>query len=460
MKLNFREWVHKGLPKNAKYHFFTKSNLFFENQQIISSRLQKSMDESMASLFNIEFDHRIHQYAEKIANMHTDQEHFEKHGATSDEPFSTLEKFLKIHKKDKGFISILPIKNQSGIVIPDEKKLRNECRKYIEKYNDLDKIYEDEKNINYFSLLKNADYTICRMKPYKQFAPDFSGELSDIALEFMNTESKPHKDRVKTTYMNFKFEKSPGNKAGINTKLFNAFNTGFFDVVMSRTIHERNQDESFDKRSLENLWEKKFETQLQYVATEMRRKQKEAGLQPVFDDINFIHGSNNKSWQVDQKNIDDMITNNSQTSKKLPDADSSPVKSVEKNQIQVSQDISNKVKNILDNINNRPDISTETKHMLNPSKKFGQVSKNSIEQAVSNLHNQDGNFSSHIIKYLKPNLDAAGLNISRPYQSKIVKAAEEILLAVSKDLSETHQKAIKFALIRTRQKLARGQLEI
>ena len=88
MKLKFNEWLHDGMFENRSYTFFIKENVVSDPRLVISDPRLKMMDESISIMFNIEFDHRILQFAKKIASMPTK--------AYAKEKITHIDDFLKV----------------------------------------------------------------------------------------------------------------------------------------------------------------------------------------------------------------------------------------------------------------------------------------------------------------------------------------------------------------------------
>ena len=162
MKLKFNEWLHDGMFENRSYTFFIKENVVSDPRLVISDPRLKMMDESISIMFNIEFDHRILQFAKKIASMPTK--------AYAKEKITHIDDFLKVKNpeltkaiKNKvptevmgglpSHVSMFPIKNTS---INDDHSFKSECEKYIEKFPTIDEIHDKNRDINFYIILKEA----------------------------------------------------------------------------------------------------------------------------------------------------------------------------------------------------------------------------------------------------------------------------------------------------------------
>lgn len=245
MKLKFNEWLHDGMFENRSYTFFIKENVVSDPRLVISDPRFKMMDESMPIMFNIEFDHRILQFAKKIASMPTK--------ADAKEKITHIDDFLKVKNPEvkkaiknniptgvmgelPSHVSMFPIKNTS---INDDHSFKSECEKYIEEFPTIDEIHDKNRDIDFYNILEQAARVAKKGTGSKM-------ETEEITHLMISGEKKPTKN-PKHEYMNIKFPKVDG------TEIFNKFNSGGYDQIIANTIIERNK-EKFSPKTTESKW--------------------------------------------------------------------------------------------------------------------------------------------------------------------------------------------------------------
>jgi hypothetical protein len=438
MKLKFNEWLHDGMFENRSYTFFIKENVVSDPRLVISDPRLKMMDDpSSPIMFNIEFDHRILQFAKKIASMPTK--------ADANKEITHIDDFLKVKNpevkkaiKNKvptevmgglpSHVSMFPIKNTS---INDDHSFKSECEKYIKEFPTIDAIYDKNKDINFYEKLTQAANVVSNFTRQQVSAEDIIQIM--IAGEKKSTKDPKH------VYMNIKFPKVSG------TEIFNKFNSGGYDQIIANTIIERNK-ENFSPKMVESKWLFAFVGQMKNIVK--KELDPDIKLKQHQRSIAQFQGRD-VSAKKDTKDSED--SENLQIAEPLKRQDVG----VEK--------LSKKVEEIISNINSYDDIPYNS--LLNPSspdeqfkiqaKLFATVFNN----VTKKLNENKGKLSKFVIAEMKKIFDEANIKINDERISRMNKLYSAILDKAASELND--DSITKFVnVIRSQNKKARDRGKI
>lgn len=383
MKLKFNEWLHDGMFENRSYTFFIRENVKSDRQLVVSDpRLVisdprfKMMDENMSIMFNIEFDHRILQFAKKIASMPTK--------ADAKEKLTHIDDFLKVKNPEvkkaiknniphevmgrlPSHVSMFPIKNTS---INDDHSFKSECEKYIEEFPTIDEIHDKNRDINFYNILEQAAWVAKRGTGSEM-------ETEEITHLMISGEKKITKN-PKHEYMNIKFPKVDG------TEIFNKFNSGGYDQIIANTIIERNK-EKFSPKTTESKWLFSFVGQIKNIIAKQKEPDVKLGKYKLA--IAQVQGRD-VSAKKDTKDLED--SENLQIAEPLKKQDVG----IEK--------LSKKVEEIISNIKSYDDIPHV--NLLNPIEYKSKKADWEKKQRRATLLKEAFNAVTKILDQIKGNL--------------------------------------------------------
>ena len=436
MKLKFNEWLHDGMFENRSYTFFIKENVMSDPRLVISDPRLKMMDDpSSPIMFNIEFDHRILQFAKKIASMPTK--------ADAKEKITHIDDFLKVKNpelkktiKNKvptevmgglpSHVSMFPINN-----IKDDHSFKSECEKYIEKFPTIDEIYDKNRDINFYEKLTQAANVVSNSTRQQVRA-------EDLIQIMISGEKKPTKN-PKHEYMNIKFPKVDG------TEIFNKFNSGGYDQIIANTIIERNK-ESFSPKIAESKWLFAFVGQMKNIA----RKE-------IDPDIKL------KQHQRSIAQFQGRDVSAKKDTKDSEDSENFQIAEPLKRQDVGVEKLSKKVEEIISNIKSYEDIPYNS--LLNPSspdeqfkiqaKLFATVFNN----VTKKLDENKGKLSKFVIAEMKKIFDEANIKLNDERISRMNKLYSAILDKAASELND--ESITKYVnVIRSQNKRARDRGKI
>jgi len=427
MKLKFNEWLHDGMFENRSYTFFIKENVVSDPRLVISDPRLKTMDESIPIMFNIEFDHRILQFAKKIASMPTK--------ADAKEKITHIDDFLKVKNPEvkkaiknniptgvmgglPSHVSMFPIKNTS---INDDHSFKSECEKYIEKFPTIDEIHDKNRDINFYIILKEAAK---KMK----IVTNTKMEVEEI-VDIMIIGEKKLTKNPKHEYMNIKFPKVDG------TEIFNKFNSGGYDRVIVYTIIERNK-ENFSPKITETKWLFSFVDQIKNVitkATEEPRKLK-LNRDKIARDVMEVNPEDSEKFQIAE-----------------------PLK---RQDVGVEK-LSKKVEEIISNIKSYEDIPHSS--LLNPSNEKFEIQAKLFATVFNNvtkkLDQNKGNLSRFVIAEMKKIFDEANIKLNDERIRRMNMLYSAILDKAASELND--ESVTKFInVVRSQNKRARDRGKI
>jgi len=436
MKLKFNEWLHDGMFENRSYTFFIKENVVSDPRLVISDPRLKMMDDpSSPIMFNIEFDHRILQFAKKIASMPTK--------ANAKEKITHIDDFLKVKNpelkkaiKNKvptevmgglpSHVSMFPINN-----IKDDHFFKFECEKYIEKFPTIDEIYDKNRDINFYEKLTQAANVVSNFTRQQVRA-------EDLIQIMISGEKKPTKN-PKHAYMNIKFPKVDG------TEIFNKFNSGGYDQIIANTIIERNK-ESFSPKMVESKWLFAFVGQMKNIAKK-----------EIDPDIKL------KQHQRSIAQFQGRDISAKKDTKDLEDSEKFQIAEPLKRQDVGVEKLSKKVEEIISNIKSYEDIPYNS--LLNPSspdeqfkiqaKLFATVFNN----VTKKLDENKGKLSKFVIAEMKKIFDEANIKLNDERISRMNKLYSSILDKAASELND--ESITKFInVVRSQNKKARDRGKI
>lgn len=280
--MNFKEWLHDGLKDNFKYSIFIDSIIPLRicnlNEAAEFNPLSKDIDawksfvkkpdmarfdESQRSLVNVEVDHRILQFAKKMAEISKDNvADFMK---KKNPEYINAEKQKKPLENIPTHVSMFPIyksKVENKVEISDENEFQEVCRKYLKYFPKIDDVYNKDLEIDVFEKLVDAA-KIETNDPYQ-------------AVQIFLTNKLVLRDsKIKHKYENIKFKKNE------HTEMFNRFNKGTFDRVMALTISMRvnaiegKSNFESDKKIIEVVWlslfSKSMKNTSRYISREIEK---------------------------------------------------------------------------------------------------------------------------------------------------------------------------------------------
>ena len=447
MSLNFKQWIHEGIKHNPSYYFFVKSPIYLREQLEDPSSFtrlkQKELMANMALHINVECDHRIMQYATKIANLSLAPSSPVQGGGAGSEQPQVHPIFL--NKKEK---SLLPTQTMGSIKSPQE-EFQEECRTYIKKFPKIDDVQVEDKKINYYECLIRAAEIIYSVKKIRS-----RDDIESIVFSMLSLEEGSY-GQPKHDFKNLFFGKTK------DSPIFNRFHDGSFDSAMMETIRERNKDVTNINR-LESKWTTVFQKLFKLQRREKGQSKYERG----YEDFSKV--------------ADFAVSKGVQPTSSMQEPDSDTLSSGEiitKRQDEIYPEMTKKVEEIIQRIKNRtlslPYDQTGETSSINyfNSKNNGEIYRSAIIEATRNLKSQvesPQKLSSFLKKFLLKKFEEANKKaVTGKIFAALVKIYKDILNVAAEELAQEDESnksiylnAAKAATTIGKTAVARGQFKI